>query len=51
MGFITVSHTVGRDIPVVMAATLIIALATVIGNLIADLALVIVDPRIRIATN
>ena len=50
MGFITVSHTLGRDIPVVMAATLIIAIATVIGNLIADLALVVVDPRIRIAS-
>ncbi|MEI6735810.1 MAG: ABC transporter permease [Actinomycetes bacterium] len=50
MGFITVSHTVGRDIPVVMAATLIIAIATVIGNLIADLALVVVDPRIRISS-
>jgi len=50
MGLTTVSHTVGRDIPVVMAATLIIAIATVIGNLIADLALVVVDPRIRIAS-
>ena len=50
MGFITVSHTVGRDIPVVMAATLIIALATVIGNFIADIALVFVDPRIRISS-
>jgi peptide/nickel transport system permease protein len=50
MGLTTVAHTVGRDIPVVMAATLIIAIATIIGNLIADLALVVVDPRIRITS-
>ncbi|CAB4868024.1 unannotated protein [freshwater metagenome] len=50
MGYITVSHTIGRDIPVVMAATLIIAISTVVGNLLADLALVVADPRIRIVS-
>jgi ABC-type dipeptide/oligopeptide/nickel transport system permease component len=37
----------GRDFPVVQATVLLIAIGFVIGNLITDLLLVYIDPRIR----
>jgi peptide/nickel transport system permease protein len=36
------------DIPIIMAVTLVSAIAIVIGNLIADLIAPFVDPRIRL---
>jgi peptide/nickel transport system permease protein len=35
------------DYPVVFGVTVLVALATVIGNLLADLAYVVLDPRVR----
>ena len=37
----------GRDFPVVQATVLLIAIGFVVGNLITDLLLVYIDPRIR----
>lgn len=38
----------GRDFPVVQAAVLLIAVAFVFGNLVTDLVLVYMDPRVRL---
>ena len=35
------------DIPIIMGVTLVAAIAIVIGNLLADLISLMVDPRIR----
>lgn len=48
LGWLTVSSTGSRDVPVVMALTLIVTVLTVVGNLIADVGLALVDPRIRL---
>lgn len=37
-----------RDYPVLLAVTVIISIATVIGNLLADIAYAIADPRVRV---
>ncbi len=47
MGILTVASTQLNDIPTVLAITLILSFATVIGNLLADVCMVLVDPRIR----
>jgi peptide/nickel transport system permease protein len=36
-----------RDYPVVMAATTISAVLVVVGNLLADVAVAVADPRVR----
>jgi peptide/nickel transport system permease protein len=38
-----------EDYPVLLAYTLVGAVLTVLGNLAADIALTIVDPRIRLS--
>jgi len=38
-----------EDYPVLVAYTLIAAVLTVLGNLLADIALTIADPRIRLS--
>ena len=41
-------QAIGRvDIPVIMAVTLVAAVGIVIGNLLADIATSIIDPRVR----
>lgn len=47
MGLLFWNAASSRDYPVVLGVTLIVALATVVGNLAADLVYAIVDPRIR----
>ncbi|MCD5416313.1 ABC transporter permease [Candidatus Bipolaricaulota bacterium] len=47
MGRLAVSAVFARDYPVVMATLLMVAAMTVLGNLLADLAYAILDPRIR----
>ena len=39
----------GRDYPVLLGCTLVVALATILGNLIADITYARVDPRVRLA--
>lgn len=48
MGLLTVQATEGGDIATVLAITLILAAATVLGNFLADITMVAVDPRIRL---
>jgi peptide/nickel transport system permease protein len=49
MGLLFWNAASGRDYPVVLGVTLVVALATVIGNLAADIVYAVVDPRIRYA--
>jgi peptide/nickel transport system permease protein len=48
LGQLTVTATSRRDIPVVMALVMLSGVAIVIGNLLADLAYSLVDPRIKV---
>lgn len=48
MGQLTVISTNARDVPVVMGLTLLVTVATVVGNLLADVGIAIADPRIRL---
>jgi peptide/nickel transport system permease protein len=47
MGLLFWQSALAHDFPVMLGATLIIGIATVIGNLAADIAYGILDPRIR----
>jgi peptide/nickel transport system permease protein len=47
VGRVLVEGVQGRDYPVVMAATTISALLVVAGNLLADVAVAVLDPRVR----
>ncbi len=48
MGRLFYDAVMARDYPVIMALVTVGALLTMIGNLLADLAYVCVDPRIRV---
>jgi peptide/nickel transport system permease protein len=47
MGLLFWNAASSRDYPVVLGVTLVVALATVVGNLAADLVYAVVDPRVR----
>jgi peptide/nickel transport system permease protein len=47
MGWLFWTATGAHDFPVLMGFTIVIAAATVVGNLLADLAYTVADPRIR----
>lgn len=47
MGQLFFSSVMSRDYPTIMGMLLIIALLTLIGNLIADISYAVIDPRIR----
>jgi peptide/nickel transport system permease protein len=47
MGRLTVNAIFAYDYPVILAATLVAAIAVVVGNLVSDLLYCVVDPRIR----
>jgi len=47
IGRLAVDSIFARDYPIIMAITLILAGAFVIGNLLADVAYAVIDPRIR----
>ena len=47
IGRLAVDSIFARDYPVIMALTVIIATAFVLGNLLADILYAVVDPRIR----
>lgn len=48
MGQLYYSSAMARDYPVVMGMLMIIAVLTLLGNLIADVTYALVDPRIRV---
>jgi peptide/nickel transport system permease protein len=47
LGLLFLQSATSKDYPVLLAATLIIGAATVVGNLAADVAYGVLDPRIR----
>jgi peptide/nickel transport system permease protein len=49
MGLLTTNAATRNDVPVLIGTTLIAAIATVVGNLIADLLYAVADPRVRYA--
>ena len=49
MGFLFWDSARTRDYPVLLGVTFVVAVATVVGNLLADLFYAVVDPRVRIA--
>src|SRR3990170_228032 len=48
MGFYLVQRTLTQDFPAVQAAFFILALLTIVGNVIADIAYAYLDPRVRL---
>jgi peptide/nickel transport system permease protein len=47
MGQLYYGAAVQHDFPILLGATFIVGIATVVGNLAADIAYGILDPRIR----
>ena len=47
MGMVTVGAIAARDYPLITAGVLVISVAVVLGALLADLAVAIADPRVR----
>jgi peptide/nickel transport system permease protein len=48
LGLLFINELGNEDFPTVIALTLMAGIATVVGNLVADVALTVADPRIRI---
>jgi peptide/nickel transport system permease protein len=48
MGQLFYMSVMSRDFPVIMGNLVIVAFLTLVGNLLADIAYAIADPRIRI---
>jgi len=48
MGLLFWNSAQTRDYPVLLGVTIVVAVATVLGNLLADLFYAVVDPRVRI---
>ena len=51
MGWLFWSAAGARDYSVLMGFTVVVGIATVLGNLLADVAYAILDPRIRYSPN
>jgi peptide/nickel transport system permease protein len=49
MGRVTYDAVMAEDVPVVLAAVLLATLLVVAGNLLADLGLALIDPRVRLS--
>ncbi|HZS29842.1 MAG TPA: ABC transporter permease [Gaiellaceae bacterium] len=49
MGLLTTNAATQNDVPLLIGTTFIAAIATVVGNLVADLLYAVVDPRVRYA--
>jgi peptide/nickel transport system permease protein len=47
MGLLLYSASTSHDYPVLLGATLVVGIATVVGNLAADIAYSVLNPRIR----
>lgn len=50
MGLLLFNAATTEDYPVLLGITVIVGVATTLGNLVADLAVAVADPRIRVAT-
>jgi peptide/nickel transport system permease protein len=49
MGLLFWDSAQTRDYPVLLGVTVVVAVATVVGNLLADVFYAVVDPRVRVA--
>jgi len=49
MGFLFWQEAIVRDYPVLLGVTLVVAIATVVGSLLADIAYAVLDPRVKYA--
>jgi peptide/nickel transport system permease protein len=49
MGLLTTNAATHNDVPLLIGTTFVAAIATVVGNLIADLLYAVADPRVRYA--
>lgn len=49
MGLMFWQATQTRDFPILLATTTIVAIATVVGSLLADIAYAVADPRVRLS--
>jgi peptide/nickel transport system permease protein len=47
MGLLTYNAAFDDDVPLLLGTTLVIAIATIVGSLLADLLYAVVDPRVR----
>jgi len=47
IGRLTLQAAVGRDYPLLMGATSVLTIVTILSNLIADVLYAIIDPRVR----
>jgi len=45
---VTYDAVMAQDIPVVLAAVLLATILVIVGSLLADLGLLVVDPRLRV---
>ncbi len=48
MGYYFIQRTLGQDFPAVQGAFFILALLTIMGNIVADVAYAYLDPRVRL---
>jgi len=49
MGLLFYQEAVTQDYPVLLGITLVVGVATVLGNLLADVAYAVLDPRVRVS--
>ena len=49
MGLLAVNSAFRDDIPTLLGVTFVVTIATILGNLLADILYAVVDPRIRYA--
>jgi len=47
MGFVFWQEAIVRDYPTLLGVTLVVAVATVVGSLLADIAYAVLDPRVK----
>jgi peptide/nickel transport system permease protein len=48
LGYETVQASLNQDVPIILGITIVVTILTVLGNLLADLGLVVINPRVRI---
>jgi len=51
MGLLFFQAATSHDFPILLGSTLVVGVATVAGNLVADIVYSLLDPRIRYATH
>ena len=49
MGLLAVNSALREDVPTLLGVTFVVTIATIVGNLLADILYAVVDPRIRYA--